>query len=1021
MFSAFAQTPLLHVKDNGKDGYFDPPSSFYMAPGTPWSYRFNAPSGNWTGPSYNSSSWASSSAPFGDDAQSNTYWNSANIWLRKEQTISSSASGNAVFWGRFDDDLEAYVNGSLALQQNEWVPTNRYLGMKKQGREALVSGSNQLAAYCHDGGGGNYFDVGITPSPIASMPSTGFAIPELNGFRDIMKQYLMDNVIPGGTFAVMQGDEIVANYTFGWKNKQMTTSLQLDAPFRLASIDKPITYAAIRKMIELNTVDPSSGIQITWDTKVYDLFSAWGITAPSGVTPDPRTQDITIRHLIDHQGFFQELPWGGIDGATGKPAREAFYTFLGIPVGASVSWEDNMSYALGKPLNGTPGVSPSLYSSIGYSAVRAIIHKVSGDLENYLKNVVFENMGINDVIVAEEQASLRDPREPWYAYPEDQYDRRIDLPNYFSLAATSEDMVRFARNFHVNQGYRRLDPQTGQWAPIADQTQVVAMFDEPGFAGRMAGSWGIIKEIPEKDISLIVLTSQGGPYDELYNQLYNYVNTNLSLDLPQDWVGTNVGNGGYQGVSYFRNNKFTVKAIGGDIWSNQDRFRFTSQQLTGDGEISAYITAQGASSPWAKAGLMFRESSQIGSKYVLAGLTPGNGEITQYRMQTNGYAGGTVNGNMAIKAPYWVRLKRTGDTFETYFSSNGNNWNLHTSVQISMSNTLQVGLAVSSHNQQHYSIATFEQVNIVLPSGCANVDVNNKPAVPCSVTAESTGQDGALISWVDASNIATKYQIQRRLTGDIWRHVVTIQDGDAESYQIPSGLMNGGEYTFRVKARTNNSGSSWAVSNTIVIGSGGSGNDPIVCDNEDVNAKPAAPCTVEATVLSSTSVELSWVDASDIATKYQIQKQRSGDVWRQVVTLQDGDAESYIIATGLTAGETYKFRVKARTNNSGSAWEESDPVSLGSSSRYGISTINAQPFQVKVFPNPTSGAFQVNISGQSATEAAHIEVYGLTGNLLFRANGGQGLTRVQPHLSTGLYILRVHSGNQVKSLKIRIQ
>ena len=54
---------------------------------------------------------------------------------------------------------------------------------------------------------------------------------------------------------------------------------------------------------------------------------------------------------------------------------------------------------------------------------------------------------------------------------------------------------------------------------------------------------------------------------------------------------------------------------------------------------------------------MFRESSQIGSKYVLAGLTPGNGEITQYRMQTNGYAGGTVNGNMAIKAPYWVRLK----------------------------------------------------------------------------------------------------------------------------------------------------------------------------------------------------------------------------------------------------------------------------------------------------------------------------------------------------------------------------
>jgi regulation of enolase protein 1 (concanavalin A-like superfamily) len=55
----------------------------------------------------------------------------------------------------------------------------------------------------------------------------------------------------------------------------------------------------------------------------------------------------------------------------------------------------------------------------------------------------------------------------------------------------------------------------------------------------------------------------------------------------------------------------------------------------------------------------------------------------------------------------WIRLKRLGDTFESYISSDNMTWNLYSSFTISMPARLYVGLALTSHSKNEYTSSTF--------------------------------------------------------------------------------------------------------------------------------------------------------------------------------------------------------------------------------------------------------------------------------------------------------------------------
>jgi hypothetical protein len=149
--------------------------------------------------------------------------------------------------------------------------------------------------------------------------------------------------------------------------------------------------------------------------------------------------------------------------------------------------------------------------------------------------------------------------------------------------------------------------------------------------------------------------------------------------------------------------KMTVTGAGADIWGNSDEFTYAYKTLNGDGSITARVVSIGpGSNTWSKGGVMIRDSLDGGSTHAMMVLTAntdgaaGNGASFQYRTATDGTSGNADSGTL-IKAPYWIKIERVGDTIVGYVSANGSSWSQMGTTMIAMQAPVYIGLCVTSH------------------------------------------------------------------------------------------------------------------------------------------------------------------------------------------------------------------------------------------------------------------------------------------------------------------------------------
>ena len=143
----------------------------------------------------------------------------------------------------------------------------------------------------------------------------------------------------------------------------------------------------------------------------------------------------------------------------------------------------------------------------------------------------------------------------------------------------------------------------------------------------------------------------------------------------------------------------------------QDSFYFVRQPLTGSGSITVRVTsltgrlpaangnptgppASPGQVPWAKAGIIVKDSTRPGSAYAAVMVTAGHG----VRMQddyTSDRAGRP--GAVSAASPRWLRLTRAGDTVTGYDSADGTHWARIGTVQLAgLAPTVQAGLFTAS-------------------------------------------------------------------------------------------------------------------------------------------------------------------------------------------------------------------------------------------------------------------------------------------------------------------------------------
>ena len=176
---------------------------------------------------------------------------------------------------------------------------------------------------------------------------------------------------------------------------------------------------------------------------------------------------------------------------------------------------------------------------------------------------------------------------------------------------------------------------------------------------------------------------------------------------PATLTGSDLGTVGAAGSFTTSGDVLSIDAAGADLWNNEDSGYFVNREITGDFDMQARVFTLTNTNPWAKAGVMVRESLDARARNVFTLLTADNAA----GMQVRGTFGGatTFNAGPWVRAPYWVRLKRTGNNFESFISVDRALWQSLGTVSLPLAATVRAGVAVSSHvanTRTHANVTT---------------------------------------------------------------------------------------------------------------------------------------------------------------------------------------------------------------------------------------------------------------------------------------------------------------------------
>ncbi|HYG99057.1 MAG TPA: serine hydrolase domain-containing protein [Terriglobales bacterium] len=244
-------------------------------------------------------------------------------------------------------------------------------------------------------GGGEGGGRTIEPPPPAQFPVSGPDVPGVSAYDNAIIPVLQKWNIPGASVAVAKNGKLVLARGYGYADVDAKTIVQPDSMFRIASISKPITAAAVLHLVEQQKID--------LDAKFLDILTDYTLPANA----DARLKNVTIRHLLEHAGGWDR-------DKSGDPMfmSDQIATALSVPAPATCS--NVIQYMLGKSLDFDPGTKYA-YSNFGYCILGRVIEKVTGvSYEVYVRDNLLAPMDIHAMRIGTSLLSGRVANEVKY-------------------------------------------------------------------------------------------------------------------------------------------------------------------------------------------------------------------------------------------------------------------------------------------------------------------------------------------------------------------------------------------------------------------------------------------------------------------------------------------------------------------------------------------------------------------------------------------------------------------------------
>ena len=153
-------------------------------------------------------------------------------------------------------------------------------------------------------------------------------------FPDLMAKW----GVPGGAVAVVKDDRLVFAKGYGKADTESGAPATPASLFRIASLSKPLTSAAILRLREQG--------RLGLEDKVFRKYLV--PAPPPGTAMDPRLLEVTVRRLLEHAGG-----WDRDAGFDPMFRSKEISAALGKPGPASAA--DIVRYMTGRRLDFAPG------------------------------------------------------------------------------------------------------------------------------------------------------------------------------------------------------------------------------------------------------------------------------------------------------------------------------------------------------------------------------------------------------------------------------------------------------------------------------------------------------------------------------------------------------------------------------------------------------------------------------------------------------------------------------------------
>ena len=208
-------------------------------------------------------------------------------------------------------------------------------------------------------------------------------------------------------------------------------------------------------------------------------------------------------------------------------------------------------------------------------------------------------------------------------------------------------------------------------------------------------------------------------------------NTAPANACPTGYTCGDIGNPATVGNQTVSGNAWSISGAGTGItnYNQSDQFHYVYQTIAGDASAVTQITGQSGTAQGEYGGIMMRASNSPGSAYYGAFVTPAGNLVIQDRTQ-NGLPVFQALTSVSSKLPQYVEVIRSGTTFTTYTSSDGNTWSPvvgSTDNVANLSGSLLAGFAVTSATPATASTVTANGLTITTgantdpPTNCPGI------------------------------------------------------------------------------------------------------------------------------------------------------------------------------------------------------------------------------------------------------------------------------------------------------------